>query len=416
MAKLRLCFTVVSEALRGQQFSFDVGQAIMIGRTPDNTMALDHKSVSRRHARIEADGSNVTLVDMGSHNGTRVGDTLVSKHILQPGETFGLGEILLKFTLVDDTGAAAPPPSMLPAVAPPPGGAGTAVGRPLKLEEVFAAAGPTQPLAPPRPARNFWPAIYALAMVAVIVGGVAAFWAVGLRPQGPPKLDVEVRAGEARPVDLSRVPGPDNRGWVRGMNRIEEIGQPTDLRVAQAEKTKFRGIALVRASAIGTTDIPVYGAPVGWVILRVLVRDTKPQPEEDKWKDLPPPERRAKAAELITKADSLGVALGKNTWQVIRYLEQAAMLLEHLDTAVSSRATQRARELRAALDARFESLSREVDVLREQGRFQEALTKALELRDLFGDPESDVHFIVETFYEGLADEAGRHERELQEKR
>ncbi len=418
MAKPRLCFTVVSEALRGQQFSFDLGQPIMIGRTPDNTLALDHKSVSRRHARIEADASGIVLTDLGSHNGTRVGDRLVSRHVLQSGDVVGLGEILLKFTLVDDSGAAPVAPDMLPVLAPASGGPGGAVGRPLSLEEVFAQAGPTQPVAPPKPPRNFWPVIYALAMAAAIAGGVAGLWAVGQRPAKPPKLDVEVRAGEAKPVDLSRLPGPDNRGWVRGMSRIEDIGPPTDIRVARAEKTKFRGIALVRASALGTTDIPVYGAPVGWVILRVLVRDSKPQSDVDRWRTMPPSERRAKAHELLKRAEALGVSLGENTWRAIKLLEQAATLLENvqLETATASRASQRARELRAALNARFEVLSREIDVLREQGRLQEALAKALELKKLFGDPESEEHYVVETFYEGLAEEAARQELALQEKR
>ena len=120
MSMPRISFTVISEALRGQQFAFDGEQPISIGRTPENALALDHKSVSRRHARVDADGGGFVLHDLGSHNGTRVGDKLVSKHTLQPGDVIGLGEILLQFAPLDAAGAAVPPPpvsSALPAIA-----------------------------------------------------------------------------------------------------------------------------------------------------------------------------------------------------------------------------------------------------------------------------------------------------------
>ena len=105
MSRPRLSFTVVGELFKGQVFLFDGEQPISIGRTADNAMPLDHKSVSRLHATVECNGETVVLRDLGSHNGTRVGDRLVTEHVLQPGDIVGFGEVLLRFSTVDGAGA-----------------------------------------------------------------------------------------------------------------------------------------------------------------------------------------------------------------------------------------------------------------------------------------------------------------------
>ena len=45
---------------------------LTFGRTPDNTLIIDDKKTSRRHAEIRADGPNFVLQDLGSSNGTFV--------------------------------------------------------------------------------------------------------------------------------------------------------------------------------------------------------------------------------------------------------------------------------------------------------------------------------------------------------
>ncbi len=64
MAVTRLRFTVVSEALQGRQVELLADRPISVGRTKDNALVLDHKSVSRRHARIEP---NDALADSQQH-------------------------------------------------------------------------------------------------------------------------------------------------------------------------------------------------------------------------------------------------------------------------------------------------------------------------------------------------------------
>lgn len=420
MPRPRLCFSVVSELLRGQQFSFDGDQPITIGRTSDNMLALDHKSVSRRHARIEADGDGYVIIDLGSHNGTRVGDKLVSKHRLTSGDVIGLGEIQVKFTLVDDSAAPQGAAGVnLPAVATAAAQA-AALGRPLTFEDVFGQAGPTEPIEVSKPRRNLWPVVYTVVMILIVVLGLTAFWAVGQRPLGPPKIDVLVRAGESLPVDLSRLPAPDRKGWIRGLSRVVEIGPPSDQRVADARRTRFRTFVSVRGKTLGTTDIPVYGPPHNQVIIRVLVRDVKPPSPMSDAENWPVDKRRAFAHKILEKARLFirVASVNDQTWRVAQELDLAARLLEPIpgEMANANWASQTARNLREALDKRYTELARDIDVLREQGKYTEALTKALELKNLFPDPETEEHHITNMFYDSLAEEAARAEREAQEKR
>ena len=64
-----------------------------IGRSPDNNqVVLDDVEVSRWHARLDINGSNVMLSDLNSANGTFINGTSVSS------SSFGLYLLSLHFT------------------------------------------------------------------------------------------------------------------------------------------------------------------------------------------------------------------------------------------------------------------------------------------------------------------------------
>ena len=66
---------------------------LVLGRTVDAEVRIDHPSISRRHARLHL-GASLRLEDLGSANGTRVrGRALVSGRpvLIEPGETIELG-------------------------------------------------------------------------------------------------------------------------------------------------------------------------------------------------------------------------------------------------------------------------------------------------------------------------------------
>jgi pSer/pThr/pTyr-binding forkhead associated (FHA) protein len=68
---------------------------VVIGREHVDLVFSDDQFMSRRHAQLSRRGSNVSLEDLGSSNGTFV--RLTGEHLLQPGDVIRLGNVLLRF-------------------------------------------------------------------------------------------------------------------------------------------------------------------------------------------------------------------------------------------------------------------------------------------------------------------------------
>ena len=63
----------------------------VLGRHPDCDVVLSDPLVSRRHAEVRPVPGGYDLVDLGSSNGTRVGDSDVTRHRLSDSEVISLG-------------------------------------------------------------------------------------------------------------------------------------------------------------------------------------------------------------------------------------------------------------------------------------------------------------------------------------
>ena len=65
---------------------------LLVGRTPDNDLSIDHPLVSRHHARIERSGARWTVTDLSSTNGTYVnGQRIQAPVSLAIGDSVDLG-------------------------------------------------------------------------------------------------------------------------------------------------------------------------------------------------------------------------------------------------------------------------------------------------------------------------------------
>ena len=73
----------------------------VLGRDPTAAVRIDVPGVSRRHARIDVRGDHAMLQDLGSKNGTFLGEhgmpAVTAPVPLADGATFRLGRILLIF-------------------------------------------------------------------------------------------------------------------------------------------------------------------------------------------------------------------------------------------------------------------------------------------------------------------------------
>jgi DNA-binding winged helix-turn-helix (wHTH) protein len=82
--------------VQGRRVALELGETV-IGRDPLSTVCLDSAGVSRRHARIVVEEARVLLEDLGSKNGTMLGDARVSQAVLQDGDSIHLGPVLLVY-------------------------------------------------------------------------------------------------------------------------------------------------------------------------------------------------------------------------------------------------------------------------------------------------------------------------------
>jgi pSer/pThr/pTyr-binding forkhead associated (FHA) protein len=86
----------------GPEQQFELAKpSISLGRATTNDITLDDVRVSRSHARLNYGAQGVTLMDLGSSNGTRVNGTRVENVTLMPGDIVGLGSQQLRYS-VDD--------------------------------------------------------------------------------------------------------------------------------------------------------------------------------------------------------------------------------------------------------------------------------------------------------------------------
>lgn len=73
----------------------DLKADLSIGRTEGNDLVLNHPSVSRKHARIEARDGHYWLIDLKSTNGVKVNGNLISESAVSAGDKILVGSVQL---------------------------------------------------------------------------------------------------------------------------------------------------------------------------------------------------------------------------------------------------------------------------------------------------------------------------------
>ena len=149
MAKL----SGMSGEFKGREFPIEQG-AITIGRKADNTILLDHPTISSHHCRIVRSGDSCVLEDLDSTNGTRVNSRDVREAILHHKDLIQLGSIEFLFDAPELAAASARYTDA---------NAEMATGA-MSAPQDFASISPFG--APPKERRGFWYVV--LAIVGVI--------------------------------------------------------------------------------------------------------------------------------------------------------------------------------------------------------------------------------------------------------
>lgn len=96
------CLTVITGPEEGEHVSLEDERPAVIGRGQDCRLRLTDGGVSRQHARVFATGGLFFVEDLGSTNGTFVGETRVKLHQLQDNDLVRIGTTtIVRFRLMD---------------------------------------------------------------------------------------------------------------------------------------------------------------------------------------------------------------------------------------------------------------------------------------------------------------------------
>jgi Nif-specific regulatory protein len=91
-----LTFVVVEGPLKGSRIPLPASSTIVVGRSPECELAVEDRSLSRRHFQVTArDTGEVLLEDLASHNQTFVnGEAVNASKALRPGDEIRAGKSL----------------------------------------------------------------------------------------------------------------------------------------------------------------------------------------------------------------------------------------------------------------------------------------------------------------------------------
>lgn len=113
MARLVL----LSEGYTGRTFDLKVEQTT-VGRTSDNAIEIPDGSVSSHHGEFVLRGQDVVFRDLGSTNGSFLGNEKITEITLKHGQVLRLGQIEMRFESEAPASKAASKPSTHTAVIP----------------------------------------------------------------------------------------------------------------------------------------------------------------------------------------------------------------------------------------------------------------------------------------------------------
>ena len=90
------CLVCIYGAELGKRWAL-TGGTVTIGRSSSSDIPLDQDAVSRAHARITRRDDTYVVTDLGSTNGTFVGDELITERALNNGDRVRIGRTIIKF-------------------------------------------------------------------------------------------------------------------------------------------------------------------------------------------------------------------------------------------------------------------------------------------------------------------------------
>ncbi len=102
---ITVTFQVLEGVDKGRVFQHPLLNPLTIGREEGNLLRLNDERVSRFHAKVQQDNSDIVLTDLDSTNGTRVNGNAVQIRRLRAGDRVSMGRSLLLYGSNDEIAA-----------------------------------------------------------------------------------------------------------------------------------------------------------------------------------------------------------------------------------------------------------------------------------------------------------------------
>jgi pSer/pThr/pTyr-binding forkhead associated (FHA) protein len=97
-------FLVLEGVDKGRVYR-DLPIPVTIGREEGNALRLNDERVSRFHAKVQTEDSDIILTDLDSTNGTRVNGTAIQIRRLRPGDQVSIGRSMLLYGTMEEIAA-----------------------------------------------------------------------------------------------------------------------------------------------------------------------------------------------------------------------------------------------------------------------------------------------------------------------
>jgi hypothetical protein len=98
---MSLELVIIAGPDKGRNFTLNVGQDLMLGRSAQAHYQLSDPRVSRNHCQIKLEGDQVSVICNGGSGGTLVNGHKVQRHILKPGDIVQVGDTQMRLQLGD---------------------------------------------------------------------------------------------------------------------------------------------------------------------------------------------------------------------------------------------------------------------------------------------------------------------------